>query len=186
MTNKKRTILKCAMIGVGAALGVIVLSLQISIQLYQGELKLSINELKNDLDVAQNDIYILSNDIKSMQEDSLRTTLDSVQETDYQDLTSTREFEALVNATFRIETGHGTSSLWLNSNNAGGIKCGVEYCEYQTPQDGMNDLRTLLQSYVERFGYDLKAIRDLYCQCGYGDLETFTEIYNNELGGGYE
>lgn len=32
------------------------------------------------------------------------------------------KFEALVNATWRIETGNGTSTLWTDFNNAGGIK----------------------------------------------------------------
>lgn len=92
-------------------------------------------------------------------------------------------FKALVSATFRIETGNGTSRLWLDYNNAGGIKCGGGYCSYQTQEQGYNALKTLLERYVEKYGYDLKSIREEYCgdHCGSEDLIEFTKIYKEEI-----
>lgn len=81
--------------------------------------------------------------------------------------------------------------MWVYSFNAGGIKCnGDEYdCTldgfkvFRNEQEGMEQLENLLNDYVDKYGYDLKSIRDRYCQCeyGYGDLELFTELYNIEL-----
>ena len=90
-------------------------------------------------------------------------------------------FEALVQATWRLETGNGTSALWASCNNAGGIKQGFEYKCYPTQEQGVEALRGLLVWYVDRFGYDFKAIRDLYCQCGEQDYYNFMQIYNEEL-----
>ena len=46
----------------------------------------------------------------------------------------------------------------------------------------MRALETLLVRYVEKYGYDLEAIRKEYCgeHCGSEDLKVFTEIYNEE------
>lgn len=96
-------------------------------------------------------------------------------------------FEALVQATWRLETGNGTSYLWASCGNAGGIKQGSEYKCYPNQEQGMSELRGLLTWYVEQFGYDFRAIRDLYCQCGEQDYINFMQIYNEELQklGGY-
>ena len=91
-----------------------------------------------------------------------------------------KNLQALVRATFRLETGNGTSQLWLKYNNAGGIKCGGEYCEYSNGAEGMQHLENLLRKYVEKFGFNLKAIRDVYSESD--DTKLFTEIYNNERG----
>ena len=86
-------------------------------------------------------------------------------------------------ATWRLETGNGTSNLWLNSFNAGGIKCGDSYCQYDNEEHGMSILKDILIDYVNVYGYDLKSIRQRYCgiHCGDSDLITFTEIFNEEL-----
>lgn len=44
-------------------------------------------------------------------------------------------------------------------------------------------LETLLKLYVEKFDYDLEAIRNKYCgtHCGEQDLIEFTKIYKEEL-----
>lgn len=89
-------------------------------------------------------------------------------------------FEALVKATWRLETGNGTSRLWLTQSNAGGVKCGKEYCSYQTKEAGLEALRTLLSRYVESFGYDLEAIRSVYSESD--DTEIFRQIYIEEGG----
>lgn len=87
-------------------------------------------------------------------------------------------FEALVRATWRLETGNGTSYLWLNQFNAGGIKCGTSFCAYSNKQEGMDHLTRLLKSYVEKFSYDLGAIRSVYSESD--DTALFTQIYNEE------
>lgn len=71
--------------------------------------------------------------------------------------------------------------MWKVHHNAGGIKCGVEYCSYESEEAGDAALEALLWKYYEAYGTDLKAIRDVYCQCGPEDLVTFTQIYNEEL-----
>lgn len=47
----------------------------------------------------------------------------------------------------------------------------------------MRALETLLAKYVERYSYDLKAIRNEYCgtHCGTQDLIEFEKIYKEEL-----
>lgn len=79
-------------------------------------------------------------------------------------------------ATFRLETGNGTSSLWLKNNNAGGIKCGDMYCSYPTKKIGMRALRELLKNYVEKYGFNYKQIRKIYCECGEEDYYKFMKI----------
>lgn len=90
---------------------------------------------------------------------------------------------ALVNATWRLETGNGTSFMWVEHNNAGGIKCGVDYCSYESEEQGRESLESLLVAYVDDYGYDLESIRLEYCgsHCGIEDLNIFTQIYNEEL-----
>lgn len=90
-------------------------------------------------------------------------------------------YEALVSATFRLETGNGTSRMWRENFNAGGIKCGGRYCTYSSEQEGLQALRNLLDRYVEEFGYNFEAIRNKYCQCGPEDYPKFMQIYNEEL-----
>lgn len=94
------------------------------------------------------------------------------------------QWEAFLSATWRLETGNGTSSLWTNGHNAGGIKCGQSYCHYETEEEGMQALERLLRIYVDQFGYDFKAIRARYCQCGPEDYPKFMEIYYEEYGKG--
>ena len=89
-----------------------------------------------------------------------------------------RDFEALVRATFRLETGNGSSKLWLSHNNAGGTKCGSELCKYATQEEGLDHLARLLRTYVDRFGYDFEAIRSMYSESD--DTELFTQIYYEE------
>lgn len=91
-----------------------------------------------------------------------------------------RDFEALVQATWRLETGNGSSELWRLNNNAGGIRCGKVYCSYESKSVGMASLRRLLQGYVNKHGYDLEAIRNIYSESN--DTELFRQIYNEEKG----
>ena len=110
--------------------------------------------------------------------------LEQEQLLEHQESSITREidtnFEALAKATWRLETGNGTSRLWLTQNNAGGIKCGRTYCSYPTEQAGLQALKTLLYRYVEKYGYDLEAIRSVYSESN--DTDLFRQIYIEEGG----
>lgn len=96
-----------------------------------------------------------------------------------QELEDEKLLNTLVRATFRHETGNGTSRLWLENNNAGGIKCGSGWCKYTDPSTGIHSLKTLLRSYRNRYGDDLRAIREVYCQGGC-DFADFMIIYEEE------
>lgn len=102
---------------------------------------------------------------KEVEEDKLEPEIDT-------------NFEALVMATWRLETGNGTSRLWLTYNNPGGVKCGSEYCRYSSKEQGLQSLRTLLTKYVDRFGYDFEAIRSVYSESD--DTQLFRQIFYEE------
>lgn len=102
---------------------------------------------------------------KEVEEDKLEPEIDT-------------NFEALVMATWRLETGNGTSRLWLTHNNPGGVKCGSEYCRYSSKEQGLQSLRTLLTKYVDRFGYDFEAIRSVYSESD--DTQLFRQIFYEE------
>lgn len=91
----------------------------------------------------------------------------------------------MVQATWRLETGNGTSDVWHKLNNPGGIIRGGEYVRYPTKEDGMRDLEILLRKYVEEFRYDFSAIRTKYCgsHCGQEDIDKFVQIYKEEIEG---
>lgn len=90
----------------------------------------------------------------------------------------------MVIATWRLETGNGTSPMWLYQNNAGGIKRNGVYHTFDSQESGWKALEDLLYNdYYLVYGLDLRAIRNRYCgiECGEEDLIKFTEIYNEEL-----
>lgn len=90
------------------------------------------------------------------------------------------ELELFTRTIFRLETGNGTSQLWVLNNNPGGIKCGEDYCSYPTKEQGMDALRNLLKWYHKEFGTDYKAATDLYCQCGEDYYPLFNRIFEEE------
>lgn len=48
------------------------------------------------------------------------------------------------------ETGWGKSGdPWLYHNNPAGIRCGIDYCSYETEEEGFTDMFELLQSYAD-------------------------------------
>lgn len=104
----------------------------------------------------------------------------------------TPEFHALVRATFRRETGNGSSSMWVNMNNPGGIKCNGPgqqcssdgYRFFESKQEGLDAQVRLLEWYVDNYGYDFRTIREVYCQCGPEDYGKFMELYYEEYGRG--
>jgi uncharacterized FlgJ-related protein len=68
-------------------------------------------------------------------------------------------------ATWAWETGWGTSELWLNSNNPAGITCGAAYCTYETQQQGLQAMFSLMRYYVNEFGRNtVTSVRDLWSE----------------------
>jgi len=90
---------------------------------------------------------------------------------------------AFNNATWRVETGNGTSELWLRNNNAGGMRTNGEWHKYDRQEDGLEAMSNLLATYVNELGYNFKAIRYKYCgaHCGDVDYNSFMRIYNEEI-----
>ncbi|MGX8834003.1 glucosaminidase domain-containing protein [Amedibacillus sp. YH-ame6] len=53
-------------------------------------------------------------------------------------------------AVFIKETGWGKHSpAWINGNNPAGITCGLDYCSYNTKEDGIESMFQLLRKYVD-------------------------------------
>lgn len=139
-----------------------------------------IDEINITLDQIDKNIEKLEEDINQVQfEKSFERTC----QLEVVDCEFEWKAKALVSATWRLETGNGKSTLWQQNNNAGGIKCGNEYCSYQTKEQGYKALETLINQYIDKYGFDLKAIRKEYCgsHCGEEDLIEFQKIYEEEL-----
>ena len=141
-------------------------------------------QIKSDIvKVIEEPKLIITEDIYKIQEELLEDNIEkALTKQKHQESSAyievDKDFEALVSATWRLETGNGESSLWLNFNNPGGVKCGSRYCYYPSKEQGLQSLRTLLARYVDKFGYDLEAIRSVYSESD--DTALFTQIFNQE------
>lgn len=169
MSNKyKRQIVGLALVNTIQLIAMVVVTSTLVIRMYEFR---DTNYFERQQ--LEKEIYNLEQEIYNLEE--------KIEELELE-IENLKEFNALVSATFRLETGNGSSYLWTEHNNAGGIKCGVEYCSYSSKSEGMVSLAQLLERYVDKYGYDLEAIRYEYCgsHCGDGDLQTFTEIFNQE------
>lgn len=143
---------------------------------YNIKLKNKIEEVKDEIELLEEDIedLIVENEEllnKKIDEEKLALEIKQVEE---------NKWKAFVSATFRLETGNSSSSLWLNRNNPGGIKCGSEYCYYDSPEQGMSALKSLLEHYVNKYGYDFEKIRSIYAPNQPEDYPKFITIYNEE------
>lgn len=68
-------------------------------------------------------------------------------------------------ATWAWETGWGTSDLWLTSNNPAGINCGTEYCTYDTQEQGLQAMFTLMRYYINELGRNtVVSVRALWSE----------------------
>ena len=68
-------------------------------------------------------------------------------------------------ATWAWETGWGTSELWINSNNPAGITCGADYCAYETQEQGLQAMFSLLRYYVNELDRNtVTSVRDLWSE----------------------
>lgn len=94
----------------------------------------------------------------------------------------------LVVAISRHETANWTSSLYVNSNNFGGLynSSAKKFFSYETKEDGLNAmLRTLSKGYFEKGLTTIEDIGAKYCPVGANDngsnkywVGSVTEIYN--------
>lgn len=50
-------------------------------------------------------------------------------------------------AVFVLETGWGSSSVWMTKHNPAGIRCGDRYCSYTTATDGLRRMFEVMQDY---------------------------------------
>lgn len=150
------------------------------------------NEVRKEQEYLEKEIELTRTQIEALAQEQYLIQhrvheLDYLADIGLKTLEEEQMFEALFHATFNLETGYGTSYMWLVDNNAGGIK-GIRpdgsygFMRYASKEKGLKALRLKLEEYVDMFGYDLQAIRYRYCyRCGTEDLERFTRIFNEEL-----
>lgn len=50
-------------------------------------------------------------------------------------------------AVYVLETGWGSSSVWLTKHNPAGIRCGDRYCSYSTATDGLRRMFEIMADY---------------------------------------
>lgn len=78
-------------------------------------------------------------------------------------------------ATWAWETGHGSSDLWINHNNPAGITCGMEYCSYDTQEQGLQAMFNLMRYYVNELGRNtVREVRELWSETE--DAQQIVEI----------
>lgn len=78
-------------------------------------------------------------------------------------------------ATWILETGNGTSELWLTSNNPAGITCGIEYCTYGSQEQGLQAMFSLIRHYVNELGRNtVESVRELWSESD--DAESIIKI----------
>lgn len=146
-----------------------------------------VSKLRNELETIKQENIELRQELELLEKENYKLNFEkSLERTcglEVVECENDWKFEALVSATFRLETGNGKSTLWLDYNNAGGIKCGSEYCRYESEEQGYNALETLLKRYVEKYEYNLRDIRKEYCgiHCSEKDLIEFEKIFDEEV-----
>lgn len=78
-------------------------------------------------------------------------------------------------ATWAWETGHGSSDLWRYHNNPAGITCGEEYCSYDSQDQGLQAMFSLLRYYVNKLGRNtVREVRELWSETE--DAQQIVEI----------
>lgn len=78
-------------------------------------------------------------------------------------------------ATWIFETGNGTSELWINNNNPAGITCGDTYCSYDSQEQGLQAMFSLLRYYVSELGRNtVREVREIWSESD--DAEMIVQI----------
>lgn len=96
--------------------------------------------------------------------------------TDYQNIDS-----GFAYATFALETGYGTSDLWVYHNNPAGITCGVNYCSYSSQEEGYRAMFDLLSSYTDCNLRTVDQVRERWSETD--DSWQIVSIWNEILKG---
>lgn len=78
-------------------------------------------------------------------------------------------------ATWAWETGWGSSDLWINHNNPAGITCGIEYCSYDSKEQGLQAMFSLLRYYINDLGRNtVLCVRELWSESN--DADSIVKI----------
>ena len=78
-------------------------------------------------------------------------------------------------ATWAWETGWGTSELWKLHNNPAGITCGIDYCVYESQEQGLQAMFALLRHYVSDLNRrTVASVRELWSESN--DAGSIVEI----------
>lgn len=81
-------------------------------------------------------------------------------------------------STFLLETGNGTSQLWLEHNNPAGIKSvdgSGRYQSYETQEDGLRAMYELIKHYTDKGINSVDDIRSVWSESE--DTEKILEIW---------
>lgn len=77
-------------------------------------------------------------------------------------------------ATWCWETGNGSSDLWRYHNNPAGITCGIEYCSYDTQEQGLHAMFNLMSYYIRLNRCTVASVRELWSETE--DAQQIVEI----------
>ena len=73
---------------------------------------------------------------------------------------------ALAMAIIRLETGNFTSDLYVNQNNAGGIKYNGEYATFETKEMGIAEtVREIKTTWIDNGMTTPEQMESTYCAC---------------------
>lgn len=146
--------------------------------IYQGQ----INNLSSELEASNSELTQIEQQLQeaNYQIDDLQTTLEKrVKELErassvqYDDLTIEEMFRLaastydvdydMLYAIARLETGNFTSNLFVNSNNAGGMR-GSDWLSFDSQQEGIMEMARLLRyNYIDQGLTTVEQIAVKYC-----------------------
>ena len=79
-------------------------------------------------------------------------------------------------AVFIHETGWATSDAWLNKNNPAGIKCGNQYCSYETETEGLEMMLAIMRDYYCNKRTTVGLQREMWSETD--DAQAIVELMN--------
>lgn len=79
-------------------------------------------------------------------------------------------------AVFIHETGWATSDAWLNKNNPAGIKCGNQYCSYETETEGLEMMLAIMRDYYCNKRTTVGLQREMWSETD--DAQAIAELMN--------
>lgn len=85
-----------------------------------------------------------------------------------------------ITALITLETGHGKEFIFTQQNNAGGIKCGQNFCSYNSKKEGIRATIRLVADYAAAMWEEpLSTIEDIYLRWSgsEGAVELLKQVY---------